>query len=52
MGIFDSIANLAGDVVKLVSAPVEVVIDVADAVVKPLAEVATELTEDIKDLIK
>ena len=38
MGLFDSIGELVSDVVDIAIAPVEVVIDVADAVVKPIAE--------------
>ena len=37
---------------KSCSCPVEVVIDVADAIVKPIAEVAQDVVEEVKDLTK
>ena len=49
-GIFGSIANLAADVATVALAPVAIVVDLAGAAVKPLAEVAGELVKDVKSL--
>ena len=50
MGLFDSVFDLTKDVLKVASAPVEMVVDLAGAAVKPIAEVAQELTYDVKSL--
>lgn len=50
MGLFDSITDLVGSVAKVVAAPVEVVVNVANAVVEPLAEAAEEIIKDVKSL--
>ncbi len=52
MGLFDSLLDLATDTVKIVAAPVDVVVTIAAAAVKPVAEVVEELAEDIKDAVK
>lgn len=52
MSLFDSVLNLATDLTKIVVAPVEVVVDVAAATVKPVAEVVEDLTNDVKDALK
>lgn len=52
MGLFDSLTNLVGDVVKVVVAPVEIAADLADAAVKPVADAAEKLVKDVKDLTK
>jgi hypothetical protein len=49
-GLFNSVVDLASDVVKVVVAPVEMAVDLAGAAVKPLAEAAKDLTKDIKSL--
>lgn len=49
-GLLKSITELATDVVKVVATPVEMVVDLAGAVVKPIAEVARDLKDDIKSL--
>ena len=49
-GLFKSVVGLATDVVQVVAAPVEIVADLAGAVVKPVAEVAKELVADVKSL--
>lgn len=49
-GLLDSLVELATDTVKVVAAPVEMVVDLAGAAIKPLAEAATELVEDVKSL--
>lgn len=52
MGLLDSCLDLVSDAAKVVVAPIEVVIDVADAIVKPIAEVAQDVVEEVKDLTK
>lgn len=49
-GLLKSVADLAVDVVKVAVAPVEIVADLAGAVVKPVAEVAKDLVADVKSL--
>lgn len=51
-GILNSIVDLGVNTVKLVVAPVGVALDVANAAVKPLSEVAQDLAKDIKDAVK
>ncbi len=51
-GLLGSAFDLATNVVKVVAAPVEVVVDLANAAVKPIAEVAEELVQEVKDLSK
>lgn len=50
--LLKSITELATDVVKVVAAPIEAAVDLADAVVKPLADAAQEVAKDIKDSVK
>jgi hypothetical protein len=52
MGLFDSLVNLVGDVATVVTKPVEIVTDLADAAVKPLADGLSEISKDVKDLTK
>lgn len=49
-GLLKSITDLTVDVVTVVAAPVEIVVDLAGAAVRPIAEVAKELTDEIKSL--
>ena len=49
-GLFKSVIDLTTDVVRVVTAPVQGVIELADAAVKPIADVAQELVEDIKSI--
>ena len=51
-GLLNSIVDLTTNVVKVVVAPVEVVATLANAAVKPVAEVVTDLVQDIKDTVK
>ena len=48
--LLKSVVELTTDVVKVVATPVEMVVDLADAAVKPLAEVADDLKNEIKSL--
>lgn len=52
MGLFDSLTNLVTDVAKTVTKPVEIAVDITDAVVKPLADGLDELSKEVKDLTK
>jgi hypothetical protein len=49
-GLLKSLGSLAADVVQVVAAPVEMVVDVAAAAVNRVAEVAKELVADVKSL--
>jgi hypothetical protein len=49
-GLLKSVAELTGNVAKVVVAPVEIAVDLAAAATKPLAEAAEELTKDVKSL--
>jgi diacylglycerol kinase len=49
-GLFKSVIDLATDVAEVVATPVEMAVDLVGAAVKPLAEVAADLKNDIKSL--
>lgn len=49
-GIFKSVTQLATDVVDIVLTPVEMLVDVATAATKPIAEVCKELKDEVKSL--
>lgn len=49
-GLIGSVAELATDVVKVVAAPVQAAVELADAAIKPIAEVAEELVDEVKSL--
>jgi len=48
--MFGSLFKLTTNVAKVVTAPIEIAADVANAVVQPIAEGAEELVEAAKDL--
>jgi hypothetical protein len=48
--LFESVVDLATDVVKVAAAPVEIAVDLAGAVVKPVAEVAQDIVKEVKSL--
>lgn len=48
--LLKSVTELVEDTAKVVLTPVEMVVDLADAAVKPLSEVAQELAKDVKSL--
>jgi len=50
MGLFDSLTSLVENTAKVVLAPVEIVVDLADAAMQPLAEAAKDLTDDVKSI--
>ena len=50
MSFFDSVIVLTKDVFEVVTTPVEIAVDLADAAIKPMAEAAKEIKDDIKSL--
>lgn len=50
MSFLDSVIELTKDVFEVVSTPVEIAVDLADAAIKPMAEAAKEIKDDIKSL--
>lgn len=49
MGLFDSLVDFTESVVKVVAAPVDVVVTIAASAAKPVAETVEELAKDIKE---
>jgi hypothetical protein len=49
-GFLKSATDLATNVATVVLKPVEIAVDLADAALKPLAEVAKDLSADVKCL--
>jgi hypothetical protein len=49
MGLFSSIGDLVGDVVKIAVAPVEIATDVVGGLVKPVANTVADAVKTIKD---
>lgn len=50
--MFGSLLDLAGNVVKTVTKPVEVAVEAANAVVKPIADTVSEASDVIKSELK
>ena len=50
--LFKSVVGITESVATVVLAPVSVVVEVADAALKPVAEVAKDLADDIKSAVK
>lgn len=48
---FGSLVSLATNVVGIAVAPIVLVVEVADAALKPVAEVVKDLAQDIKDAV-
>lgn len=48
--MFNSLFNLAGDALKIVAAPVEIAADLARVVTKPVADIADDVVDSVKDL--
>ena len=48
--LFKSVVELLVDTIDIVATPVEMAVDLADAAIKPISEVAKELARDIKSL--
>jgi hypothetical protein len=49
-GLLKSVIHLTTDVVDVVATPVKMVVDLADAAVRPIAEVEKDLARDIESL--
>jgi len=47
--MFDSLFKTVVNVARVVTAPVEIIADVAQAVTKPIADIAQEVVDVIKD---
>jgi len=47
--MFNSLIGLVTDVAKVAVAPVEIAIDVTRCVTKPLADLAGEISEEVKE---
>lgn len=47
-GLFKSLEGLAFDVLKVATAPIEIAANLADAMVKPLAEGLSALADEVK----
>lgn len=52
MSIFGSLVQLASDAVRVVTAPVEVVVDLVGAGVKPIADTAQDIVDVVKDMAR
>ncbi len=50
LGLLKSLGGLVANVVQVVAAPVEMVVDVAAGAVKPVADTAKELVADVKSI--
>ncbi len=48
MSLFKSLGKLVGDVADIALAPVEIAVDMTRVVTKPVADMAKEMTEEIK----
>jgi hypothetical protein len=49
--MFKSVFNVLEDVTRVVTAPVEVLVDLAQVVTKPSAELAQDIVNEVKGLI-
>ncbi|SDH05648.1 MULTISPECIES: hypothetical protein [unclassified Duganella] len=49
-GLLNSVVGLGADVVRVAVAPVAVTVNVAHAVVKPVAAAATEVVKEVKNI--
>lgn len=50
--MFGSLLGLATDVVRVVAAPVAVAAELTRAVTQPLAEVAEEVVDSVKEVVR
>lgn len=48
--MFKSLGRLAGDIVDIATAPVEIAADAARVVTKPVAQSAKQMTKDFKEV--
>lgn len=49
--MFRSLFGIAGDVAKVVIAPVEIAVDVTRSVTKPIGELAEQAAKGIKEIV-
>lgn len=49
--MFGSLLNVVKDVATVVTAPVEIALDVTSAVTKPIADMASEAVKDTKEML-
>lgn len=47
--MFDNLINIVSDVAKVVVAPVEISLDLTSTITKPIAELAEDLVQEIKE---
>lgn len=50
--MFGSLISLVENTARLVVAPIALAVDVADAIVEPIANVVEELADDVRDVLK
>ena len=50
--MFKSLLGIVEDVTKIVSAPVEIAIDVTRALTKPIADASQEVVKEVKETTK
>ncbi len=50
--MFGSLLDLTTNMTKIALAPVKVVVDVSVAVTQPLADVAEEIVDDVKEITR
>jgi hypothetical protein len=50
--MFGSIFKLVDDVATIASTPIKIAADVAGAVTKPIAKVAKEISDEVRDALK
>jgi hypothetical protein len=50
MGLFGSLFDVVENTVKIAAAPVEAVVELANAVLEPVAEAVEEIVSDIKSI--
>ena len=49
--MFDSLFNLTKDIVKIVTTPIEVTVDLTRVLTKPIADIAEDVTSSVKEMI-
>ena len=52
MSLFKSLGDLVGDVVTVATAPVKIAVDVTSAIVKPVADAAKYVTDEVSNVLK
>ena len=50
--LFNSVATFTATAVKAVAAPIEIVVDIADAVAKPIGDAAQFVAKEVKQAVK